>query len=483
MKPATGCGTPPAFRLDVNACVGCHACAIACVNENALAPGQSWRQIVSFNPDRRPRLPAFHLSLACNHCLDAPCLRACPARAISRDPQTGAVLIDDASCIGCRYCSWVCPYDAPKFDAAHGVMRKCTLCAHRLGVGKQPACVSQCPTGALRLGPYEVEGFRDVEGFPQFPARPAISFVPLRRLREGPVELLDAGGAPPGANQHDAATVGPAEGRLDTARPLPKISARGEWALVAFTCVAMFLVAWQWASVFGGPGVHPWFAAILAGGAMAVSTSHLGRPGRAWRAALNWRHSWLSREIIAFPLFVGALLAVPLIGAVPADAAGRALREASRWLPWMAAAAGLALLLCVDRVYVAMATRGLRLDRVAALSAGVFLAGVLSGTAWLACAAGAVRLASATTRHHRRRASAPRHRHGRTVLRVAVGLGAPCVLWLAGFGGVMAAGAAVAGEILDRVEFYDALDVVTPAAEMEEALIALNAAAEPDAVG
>ena len=123
---------PPAFVHDLSTCVGCHACVVACASENATEPGGFWRQIVTFNEDRHEHLPVFHLSLACNHCLDAPCERHCPALAIARDDRTGAVLIDALRCIGCRYCSWVCPYDAPRFDAGRGVVGKCTLCHHRL---------------------------------------------------------------------------------------------------------------------------------------------------------------------------------------------------------------------------------------------------------------------------------------------------------------------------------------------------------------
>jgi len=133
---------PPAFVHDLATCVGCHACVVACASENATAPGGFWRQVVTFNEDRHPALPVFHLSLACNHCLDAPCERHCPALAIVRDTRTDAALIDADRCFGCRYCSWVCPYDAPRFDAGSGVMGKCTLCNDRLRKGGTPACTS-----------------------------------------------------------------------------------------------------------------------------------------------------------------------------------------------------------------------------------------------------------------------------------------------------------------------------------------------------
>ena len=79
-----GAGPPAARSSRIETCTGCHACVLACANENQLAPGTTWRQVVTFNPGRAPRAPAFHLSLACNHCLDAPCLHALPGAALSR---------------------------------------------------------------------------------------------------------------------------------------------------------------------------------------------------------------------------------------------------------------------------------------------------------------------------------------------------------------------------------------------------------------
>ena len=171
---------PPAFVNDLETCVGCHACAVACANENQLAPGTSWRHIVTFNATRRAGLPTFHLSLACNHCRDAPCMTACPALAISRDARTGAVLINANHCIGCRYCSWVCPYDAPRFDHDAGVMRKCTLCNERLTDGLAPACVVGCPVGALQIGEPVADEPMRVAGFPSAAIGPSIRFVPMR---------------------------------------------------------------------------------------------------------------------------------------------------------------------------------------------------------------------------------------------------------------------------------------------------------------
>ena len=79
---------------------------------------------------------------------------------------TGAVLLGNSSCIGCRYCRWMCPYDAPHFEAAAGVLTKCTFCNPWFLEDRAPACAAACPTGALAV--------EDRMGLPEpeFPGRP-----------------------------------------------------------------------------------------------------------------------------------------------------------------------------------------------------------------------------------------------------------------------------------------------------------------------
>lgn len=436
---------PPAFVHDLNTCVGCHACALACVNENQLQPGRFWRQIVSVNPERRPGLPTFHLSLACNHCLDAPCLRYCPALAISRDAATGAVLIDEGSCIGCRYCSWVCPYDAPRFDEAHGVMRKCTLCAHRLRDGLQPACASLCPTGALRMGEYQTGPDPDVPGFARAGIRPAIRFIPL--ARRAPLDPVDT----------EAVAAAEAAWR-DLAGPADAVprtfSLRSEWTLAVFTFTAIVLVAWVAARAMGGAAPRSWVLGVAGLGAMVLSTLHLGRKRRASRAMLNWRRSWLSREVITYPVFLAmALVALAVAPGHPA-------------VLGLAVLSGLACLTSVDRVYVSMA-RGARarLDDATATLSATFLAGVAAGVPWVAIPAGIARLAGFISRQSRRAPGRRRSRlHPVVVGRIGIGLALPAFLWLLEGGATWpwAIGCAIVGEAWDRADFYDALDVITP---------------------
>jgi Fe-S-cluster-containing dehydrogenase component/DMSO reductase anchor subunit len=446
---------PPAFVHDLATCVGCHACVVACASENGTTPGGFWRQVVTFNEERHPALPVFHLSLACNHCLDAPCERHCPALAIARDARTGAVLIDAGRCIGCRYCSWVCPYDAPRFDAGRGVMGKCTLCHHRLLEGGKPACTSACPTAALRLGTLEGDGPREVPGFPDRGIRPVIRFLPLHGRRPDPAAEAAAA----------SAGVVPPE---PWPAPERKVSLRSEWTLFAFTSLVIGLVAWLASSLLGGPAVHPVPFLILGAAGLGLSTLHLGRKERAWRAALNWRRSWLSREVLAVPLFL-TLSAAHLLLA-PSHAAGV-----------LAVAAGVAALVCMDRVYVAVAreTRP-RGDDTAALLSAAYLAGIVAMQPWLALPAGLARLGALAERLGARNAPARPSAWALVAARVGVGLALPLTLVLTSARAALPLGvlAALAGELVDRAWLYESLEVVTPRSRMARDLAARRRAAK-----
>jgi formate dehydrogenase iron-sulfur subunit len=89
----------------------------------------------------------------CMHCLDPQCVKNCPVKALTKS-EYGPVLYNAAVCIGCQTCTKVCPFHIPQFDEGTKKIVKCSFCAHRLGDGKQPACIEVCPTGALQFGEY-----------------------------------------------------------------------------------------------------------------------------------------------------------------------------------------------------------------------------------------------------------------------------------------------------------------------------------------
>ncbi|MEN8201943.1 MAG: DmsC/YnfH family molybdoenzyme membrane anchor subunit [Bacteroidota bacterium] len=315
--------TDSRFIFDKNKCVACEACVVACIIENGRQQPGNWRNVLSSNPMKLPGIPLFNISMSCNHCQDAPCMENCPALAYSRSPLSGAVLHSADACIGCRYCTWTCPYDAPSFDPLQGVVGKCDFCESRIRQQLVPACVNACPTGALDFsfgdtGPDS----GSTEGLPAPPPSihvPVITHpsVIIRELEKesGPrmeMSLFEANGK---SGEGDVSVRGDLPG--PSTKHKHKISAASEWSLLLFSLIIPAMLALSLTDVVrdGGPAAK---AAFMAAGILGagLSTLHLGRPLRAWRALLNVRKSWLSREIASFLLFLSAvcmdLFVVPL---------------------------------------------------------------------------------------------------------------------------------------------------------------------------
>lgn len=429
------------FVFDINKCTGCQACAIACEIENELEPGANWRQVTTFNDGHVPGVLSFHLSIACNHCVDAPCMKNCPALAYSKDPATGAVTINPDQCIGCRYCAWACPYDAPRFSHEKGVVEKCTFCDHRLAEGLTPACVTSCPTGALTLGEHRY-GFRNkpVPGFPSAEAEPAIRFIPLEAGRELPE-----------ANMPEAVATAP---RRESERS-SNVTLRGEWVLVAFTLIVAGLLGAFVTMRDAGRGDALIYLACGAVG-MVATTLHLGRWERAYRAVLNWRGSWLSREIILVSAFLGLSFVSLFFGI--AGEAGRG----------MAVVLGIAALYAIDRVYHVAGTQGLGAHSAQTLLTGFLFVGLFSGDPLRAGVVVAIKLVLYVIRKQRFASERRPLRPALSALRVTLGVLVPAVLWAAMLQGSdgsalwpVIVAAVLAGEVIDRCEFYMELDVPT----------------------
>lgn len=455
-------GTPAGFLFDFNQCTGCQACELACAIENGLGDA-SWRQVVTLNEEHRPGVPTMHLSLACSHCAEPPCMEHCPALAYRKDPRTGRVELDGDLCIGCGYCSWACPYDAPRLDASAGVMTKCTFCGHRQDEGLAPACVEQCPTGALRFGELgALPGVPDAPGLPTLAPGPSVRFIPWESDR---AEARGSGLE----REAPEETVMP---------PTPrKISLHKEWPLVVFTLLAPLLFALFTARALGAFELSPLAFLAVAAIGMGASTAHLGRPLRAWRAMLNVRRSWLSREIVLFSGFVA--LATAYL------ATAEQVGSAAQVLAWIVIATGAAALFAVDRVYDVV-----RPERARPLhSADVVLTAVLLTAAFLGnlALAGATVLFKAVLYLRRKRRRPGRWRTadwGWSLGRLGVGVAGPVGLALAtptGWTGWAMTGLAV-GEILDRCELYGELEVPTPRGEMARELTR-RLDAEPPARG
>ncbi len=430
----------PSFLFDVNRCTGCQACELACEIANGTTAGLGWRRVRTFNPLHVAGVELAHLSLACNHCDAAPCKEQCPSGAYGRDAGTGAVLIDADACVGCRYCAWVCPYDAPTFDESRGVMTKCTFCVDRQHLGRGPACTESCPTGALSWAVIEPAAWTphpSVPGFADAGARPAVVITDLHDRRRVP-ECTHPPAMPPW--------------RTLWSRLTPHIGVVHEWPLVLFTWLLALLVGWTVAGVCGGMRPPWWLITGAGGGGLLLSAAHLGRRERAWRAIIHIGSSRLSREIVL---------------------AGAFMMTAAIWV-WRASASsltgtvvgvlGFVLLWTVDAVYRPGRIRGVRLQHSAAvLETGLFF-GALFALHWpLLWLIAAGKIGLYLDRKRRRTSLGLSTRPAATMLRCGLLGGGLGVLAVQG-AGVFSYAAAVlmAAELIDRAEFYDEIEIPTP---------------------
>ncbi|MHB1291223.1 MAG: 4Fe-4S dicluster domain-containing protein [Sulfuricella sp.] len=144
--------------IDIEHCIGCNACTIACKAENNTPIGVDYNRVIEIeegdfrDPQKAPNVGVTFVPMPCMHCGLPACLAACPVGAITKRKEDGIVLINKDKCIGCRYCAWACPYGAPQFNAEAKVMEKCTLCVHRVEKGLLPACVTTCPAKVRFFG-------------------------------------------------------------------------------------------------------------------------------------------------------------------------------------------------------------------------------------------------------------------------------------------------------------------------------------------
>jgi anaerobic dimethyl sulfoxide reductase subunit B (iron-sulfur subunit) len=142
------------FYIRTDRCVQCSACEVGCKSWNSLEPGVRWRRVVDFWDGEFPVVANRTISLSCMHCEQPACAAACPAAAIVKRPEDGAVMVIEKKCTGCRTCAEACPFGAPQYGR-NGRMQKCNMCVERRGSGKEPLCVATCPGEVLRFGPVD----------------------------------------------------------------------------------------------------------------------------------------------------------------------------------------------------------------------------------------------------------------------------------------------------------------------------------------
>ncbi len=160
--------------IDLDTCVGCQACATSCKEWNTQSaisgplndedpygadPHGTWlNRVHSYEVGEGETGRTVHFPRSCLHCEEPACVTVCPTGASYKRAEDGIVLVNPDTCIGCKLCSWACPYGAREYDYTQGVMKKCTLCVDRIynetfaPEDRVPACVKACPTGARHFG-------------------------------------------------------------------------------------------------------------------------------------------------------------------------------------------------------------------------------------------------------------------------------------------------------------------------------------------
>ncbi len=331
LMPATSPGPGQQYGFDValDRCSGCKACVTGCHVLNGLDEDETWRDIGLLVGGTRSSPVAQHVTTACHHCLSPACMTACPVNAYEKDAHTGIVKHLDDQCFGCQYCTMACPYEVPKYHAAKGIVRKCDMCATRLAAGEAPACVQACPHEAISIRLVDVrEVIEDAEAANFLPAAPDPQITyPTTTYRTRlvfPRNMLPV----------DYFQVNPQHPHW----PLVVMLVLTQLSVGAFA-VGMVLDEILHGSLSATMRQFHGLTALVFGlVAMAASTFHLGRPQYAYRAILGLRHSWMSREILAFGLF--AALACTYAGALMLPVPWMLGRRVLPWLGIGVVAAG-----------------------------------------------------------------------------------------------------------------------------------------------
>ncbi|PYN79999.1 MAG: 4Fe-4S ferredoxin [Candidatus Rokuibacteriota bacterium] len=310
------------FVIDQRRCIGCHACTVACKEENRVPLGAFRTWVKYIERGTFPNTRRFFSVLRCNHCDAAPCVTICPTVALYRRDD-GIVDFDGERCIGCKSCMQACPYDALYIDPDTGTAAKCNYCAHRVEVGLEPACVIVCPEQAIIAGDLDDPASR-------IAAIVAREAVQVRKAEQGTRPKVFYLGADASALVPELQA--PAEGYLWAERPRDEVdlvalvaaaqAGRGPgdgtlsrpvydaphlvrpwgWKVAAYLwtksiaagalLVGAFAGSRAWGDLFGigAPALSLFFLAVTT----ALLIADLKRPGRFAFIVLkpNWR-SWL----------------------------------------------------------------------------------------------------------------------------------------------------------------------------------------------
>jgi Fe-S-cluster-containing dehydrogenase component len=230
-----------ALVIDLNVCVGCHACVTSCKEWNTSGAAGPLTDLNAYVWRVSPRAPSstacrpieagafpntrrpIHFPKSCLHCEDPPCVPVCPTGASYKRAEDGIVLVDYDKCIGCKYCAWACPYGAREFDEERKVMTKCTLCVDRIydeqaaAAGPQARLREGLPDRRAPVRRREGPGLGGFAGDPRARRLPADARMGHAAGQPVPAARADGGGSGRPRRARSAATERPAT--VDALKP------------------------------------------------------------------------------------------------------------------------------------------------------------------------------------------------------------------------------------------------------------------------
>jgi phenylacetyl-CoA:acceptor oxidoreductase subunit 1 len=330
--------------VDVNRCVGCQTCTIACKHWNDTQPGVQWRKVLDVETGTFPDVERVFLVVGCQHCAEPPCVPVCPTGA-TKQRADGLVTQDYDICIGCAYCAVSCPYQARTIAHHHswyygeetaqedrvrhaereGVVQKCTFCVDKVddayargltpGVDLEvtPACSAACIAQAITFGDYN-----DPESNVSQLTRDNPYFQMHAELGTDPqIKYLYTTPSVPGrelaAEEHDDERMAdPANPLVGTRQTMWDWRAAMNWCFGGLSS-GFALVTWILHLIGVLPAAGLAYTNVLAGALMAVGLFFvwlkIGKKFRAWRAIARPQTSWMTRELYMAAVFYPAVLA------------------------------------------------------------------------------------------------------------------------------------------------------------------------------
>ncbi|MBI3372681.1 MAG: dimethyl sulfoxide reductase anchor subunit [Betaproteobacteria bacterium] len=389
--------------VDINSCVGCQTCTVACKHANDTLPGVQWRRVLDVETGEFPDVERLFLVTGCQHCAEPPCVPVCPTGATSQR-EDGLVVQDYDICIGCAYCAVACPYQARTI--AHdqrwyygqetvqeravehadrlGVAQKCSFCKDRVDDGlargltpgvdpeATPACSAACIAQAIHFGDFknpESNVSRLVRDRPNFQLNAELGTDPqIRYLYTTPAVPGRAAGAAELDEERLSDLANPLVGPVQT---LWDWRAAMNWifgGIGSGMAVAAWLVSYAGVvAVRNVPVVHAISAVLMAIGLFCVFLK-IGRKLRFWRAASRPQTSWMTREIYVVAAFYPVVLAD--------------LVSPGEWLSLAGGVLAFAFLVCQAKIL--HRARGIPAWRVPLVPWMIVASGLLEGTCLLA---------------------------------------------------------------------------------------------------